>query len=432
MVVAKGRAAYFVVERRYLFSRLQLVLLSCISSVSWLNFFRRRRESVNRSHRSSELKYLVALSVFHLGLIRGFDLLWLWPKAALRISWLRTFCLSGSQVLLSAGVLFTTYLALPPPGSAAEMHAKLLIAYTSFRERSRHPVVYFYEHDGDAHGKIVGKITPANKRSDHHPALAMDGQACCFAAEDEGKISVIRYWDVAKEALVELPLLNGTPNTQMAPAFASRTGLLCFESWNRPGVAGRWDLMLYDIKAQQVAETLKLNTSRGDERKPAISSDGRWIAYTTNAAADASLTDILLFDRKASRTITPTKLNSAFTDTEPSLDADGRLLAFVSDRPASAPAPSGTRSPSGTRNVYLYDRVAERLLALPGLNSLGQEQSPAISPNGRYLAFVSERLDGAGERDIYLYDRQTERLLLTPGLNSTRDEYDPCIVVLSE
>jgi len=334
--------------------------------------------------------------------------------------------LGRGRLLAFACGLFVTYFALSPPSSAAQTHTKLLIAYTSFRERQRHPVVYFYEHDGQTSGKIVGKITPVNKRSDHHPALSVDGQVCCFAAEQEGQISVIQYWDVANEALVELPLLNETPNTQMAPAFASPRGLLCFEAWNRPGNAGRWDLMLYDAQAKQVAEILNLNTSRSDERKPAISSDGRWIAYTTNATSSASLTDILLYDRKAARAIAPTKLNSLYTDTEPSLNSDGRLLAFVSDRPATDPPQSGTR------DIYLYDRIAQCLLPLPGLNSPGQEQSPSISPDGRYLTFVSERLAGVGERDIYLYDRQTKRLLPTPGLNSVRDEYDPCVVMLSE
>ena len=61
---------------------------------------------------------------------------------------------------------------------------------------------------------------------------------------------------------------------------------------------------------------------------------------------------------------------------------------------------------------------------------MAQEQSPALSPDGRFLAFVSERLGGAGERDIYLYDRQTRKLLPTPGLNAKQDDFDPCVIVL--
>jgi Tol biopolymer transport system component len=107
-------------------------------------------------------------------------------------------------------------------------------------------------------------------------------------------------------------------------------------------------------------------------------------------------------------------------DITPSLNRDGSLIAFASDRPGG----------KGGRDVYLYDRTAKRFLELPGLNSVAQEQTPSLSADGRYLAFVSERLTGEGERDVYLYDRQTSKLLPAPGLNSKREDIDPCVIVL--
>ena len=35
-----------------------------------------------------------------------------------------------------------------------------------------------------------------------------------------------------------------------------------------------------------------------------------------------------------------------------------------------------------------------------------------------------------GEQDLFLYDRVAGRLLATPDLNTTRDEFDPAIVEL--
>jgi len=43
---------------------------------------------------------------------------------------------------------------------------------------------------------------------------------------------------------------------------------------------------------------------------------------------------------------------------------------------------------------------------------------------------VSERLGGSGERDVYLYDRVAQKVLPTPGLNSKDDDYDPCVIVM--
>jgi Tol biopolymer transport system component len=70
------------------------------------------------------------------------------------------------------------------------------------------------------------------------------------------------------------------------------------------------------------------------------------------------------------------------------------------------------------------------MLPLPGLNSAANEQTPCLSPDGRFLVFVSERISGEGERDVYLYDRQAQKLLPTPGINSKQEDFDPCVIVL--
>jgi Tol biopolymer transport system component len=67
---------------------------------------------------------------------------------------------------------------------------------------------------------------------------------------------------------------------------------------------------------------------------------------------------------------------------------------------------------------------------LPGLNSIAHEQSPSLSADGRYIAFVSDRIAGAGNRDVCLYDRQTGKLLATPDLNATVEDIDPCVILL--
>ena len=84
----------------------------------------------------------------------------------------------------------------------------------------------------------------------------------------------------------------------------------------------------------------------------------------------------------------------------------------------------------GARDIYLYDRHDKKFVPLPGVNSVANEQTPFLSADGRYLAFVSERIKSEGERDIFLYDVAAKKLLPTPGLNSKREDLDPCIVVL--
>ncbi len=83
-------------------------------------------------------------------------------------------------------------------------------------------------------------------------------------------------------------------------------------------------------------------------------------------------------------------LNTKAAETAPHLSHDGRYLVFTSDRDSQ-------------RGIFLYDRQANSLLSLPGLNQPQSMQYQGdISDDGRYIVYVSEQL---GKTDIFLYDR---------------------------
>jgi Tol biopolymer transport system component len=314
-----------------------------------------------------------------------------------------------------AAALLLLAAAAPAPAEGL----KLLLAFSSFRERRLHPKVYFYEHDGLAGGKLVGSIDAVNQRSDYRPSLGHDGRYCAFASELENQTGRISFWDRKEGKLIELPKLNDSPHAQMSPSLSGDGKLIAFTAWNRPGAGTRWNALLYDVPGKKLLELPGLHRPGLDARMPALSGDGRWLAFVTQTKSTAS-TDVRLYDRKAGKVVEVPGLNSPQLDAEPALSHDGRLVAFVSDRPGG----------KGGRDVYLFDREAGKYLPLPGLNSAAHEQSPALSPGGRFLAFVSERIKGTGERDVYLYDRKAGKLLPTPGLNSKAEDFDPCLVVL--
>jgi Tol biopolymer transport system component len=316
--------------------------------------------------------------------------------------------------------LLSCFLLLVFTALAPAEDLKLLIAFSSFRERRLHPRVYFYQHDGVSTGKIVGSIDAVNQRSDFRPSLSQDGRYCAFASELENQTGRISFWDRKEKKLVALPKINDSPNAQLSPSQSGDGKLLAFTAWDRPGASTRWNVLLYDLGNKKLLDLPGLNRPGIDTRMSALSGDGRWLAYVTRARGSATRTDIGLYDRKESKVVDVSKLNSPYMDVEPSLSHDGRLIAFVSDRPGG----------KGGRDVYLFDRVDGKYLPLPGLNSAAHEQSPALSPGGRFIAFVSERIKGEGERDIYLYDRKTSKLLPTPGLNSKAEDFDPCVIVL--
>ncbi|MFN5515701.1 MAG: TolB family protein [Cyanobacteriota bacterium] len=92
--------------------------------------------------------------------------------------------------------------------------------------------------------------------------------------------------------------------------------------------------------------------------------------------------------------VLPGELNSRFNDQEPALSGDGRLVAFVSNR-------------RGNREIWIYDLQSRRLVSLPGLNQSGAiAESPSLSLTGRYIVYLSSV---QGRPDIALYDRLTQR-----------------------
>jgi Tol biopolymer transport system component len=309
--------------------------------------------------------------------------------------------------------------------------AKLLIAFASTRDRwdPPYPKIHFYEHDGIATGKLLESIDTISKgtnnsRGDMHPSLSRDGRYCAFASQiGVANGGQTELWDRKEKKLVALPSVHGLLKThQMGATMSADGNLLAFTAWAWPGASVRWNVVAYDTAAKKAIELPKLNHETADQRMPAFSADGRFLAYASNAKRGVGVTDLYLYDMQAKTVIALPEMNSKSMDIQPALSGDGRLIAFVSDRPGGA----------GGRDIYLYDRTDKKFLPLPGLNSPAPEQSPSLSADGRYLAFVSERLDGAGERDVYLYDRETQKLLPTPGLNSKQDDFDPCVIVLEK
>jgi Tol biopolymer transport system component len=106
----------------------------------------------------------------------------------------------------------------------------------------------------------------------------------------------------------------------------------------------------------------------------------------------------------ANAPINPTLLNSRYNDEQPALSGDGRWLAFVSDR-------------NGSRQILVYDLQEQRLVNLSGLNQSNViAESPSLSRTGRYLVYISGI---QGRPDIALYDRATQRTeLIAQGYRS--------------
>lgn len=98
-------------------------------------------------------------------------------------------------------------------------------------------------------------------------------------------------------------------------------------------------------------------------------------------------------------------LNSRYNDEQPALSGDGRWIAFISDR-------------RGPNQILLYDLRERHYVELPGLYVGGEiTDSPSLSRTGRYLVY---RVAIDGRPVIALYDRLARRSeLLTNNYRGT-------------
>jgi Tol biopolymer transport system component len=85
-------------------------------------------------------------------------------------------------------------------------------------------------------------------------------------------------------------------------------------------------------------------------------------------------------------------LNSPASDQQPALSGNGQFLAYVSNR-------------NGQRQIVLYDLQRQALVDLPGLNhGSAIAEHPSISNTARYLVYMAS---DSGRPEIELYDRKT-------------------------
>lgn len=96
-------------------------------------------------------------------------------------------------------------------------------------------------------------------------------------------------------------------------------------------------------------------------------------------------------------------LNTRNTEEQPALSGNGRFLAFVSNR-------------SSTQQLLLYDLEQQKLIPTPRLNRRNAiAQSPSLSYSGRYIVYsTSDR----GRPVVGLYDRAVgQSQILTQNYN---------------
>jgi Tol biopolymer transport system component len=169
---------------------------------------------------------------------------------------------------------------------------------------------------------------------------------------------------------------------------------------------GRSDVFLYD-RTTGAIERVSLDADGGevdgfDFQEPAISADGRYVAYTQRLSILGLGDQVVVRDRSTGALQTFLPQGGLPSVRQPALSADGRTLVFQSTQ-------SGGSLPDSLLHAADLDTGALTWVSegfVPG-RAAG---SPSVSADGRRVAFAALDLDGSGQRTgdgIFVRDLDT-------------------------
>jgi Tol biopolymer transport system component len=119
-----------------------------------------------------------------------------------------------------------------------------------------------------------------------------------------------------------------------------------------------------------------------------------WLQRPIHWSLVFSLTSLLISCSSGDILLGVSSLNSRYTEEQPALSGNGRFLAFVSNR-------------NGNQQLLMYDLETQGFIQTPGLNR--QEtiaESPSLSYTGRYLCYLTS---DQGRPVVALYDRSIQK-----------------------
>lgn len=163
------------------------------------------------------------------------------------------------------------------------------------------------------------------------------------------------------------------------------------------------------------ADTNGAASAGGASTEPAISGDGRFVAfssYATNIVAGDTNTakNVFIRDLQSGTTVlVSVNTNGGFGNHDsysPTISSDGRYVLFHS----LAQNLAGTFGGLGTENLFLRDRLAGQTYALTTDNTAPSTQSASMTPDGHFVAFVGVV---SSSPKLFIWNSQLTSLIYT-------------------
>ncbi|WP_157640283.1 choice-of-anchor Q domain-containing protein [Lamprocystis purpurea] len=281
-----------------------------------------------------------------------------------------------------------------------------------------------------------------NQGGTEFPAISADGRFVAFKAQSSNLVPddtndahdvFIRDRETGTTERISLDSNGVQGNNSSSYAAISADGqFVAFASYASNLVPGDTnaaeDVFVRDRKAGTTERvSLDSNGVQGNSSstygdKIAISADGRFVVFTSAASNLVSgdtnaADDIFVHDRETATTervsLDSNGVQANDWSWSPAISSDGRFVAFASiaDNLASNDTNRATDAFVHDRNTGATERVS---LESNGVQANDSSRSPAISSDGRFVAFTSAASnlvsgDTNAADDVFVHDRETAR-----------------------
>jgi Tol biopolymer transport system component len=167
------------------------------------------------------------------------------------------------------------------------------------------------------------------------------------------------------------------------------------------------------------------------KHRPAISADGRFVAYVAQSGATEHGDPLFLRDMRSDKTVKVVQpeqfgSRSGFGTSAPVLSNSGRYLAFASQDPGLSDDDVDLAGPNPVQDIFVSDRVTGKVTLVSrrsgphGETSERDSNLPSISADGRYVAYGTSSTNlNTGSRlvvgGIFSRDLRTEANRMVAG-----------------
>jgi Tol biopolymer transport system component len=372
------------------------------------------------------------------------------PSERLRSGGLLALCMSLAHAAIPALAQTTTRVSIGPAGQQGNgpsgLNGIALSADGNVAAFQTAALNFAPGHNGGVFVRdLAGGTTVAASVSDdgmhaagsYAPSLSSDGRYVAFHSDganlvpgDTNLASDVFVRDLASQRTTRVSVTSSGDQAMgfsSVPSISSDGRFVAFESaaGNLGRLPGSAMIHVYVHDRLTGTTTLVSRGSLGNQATlnctaPVISGDGRFVAFVS---ADANLvgddtnraSDVFVHDvgrgTTARVSVTTSGMQASGISVSPAMSPDGRFVAFSST--------AGNLAPGDTNNVddvFVYDRaelVLHRVsVASNGMQANGRSITPSISADGRFVAFRSEATnlvagDTNGASDVFVHDRET-------------------------